>query len=585
MKCPNCGQENREIARFCQYCGQELISAPGPEAPEPKGAHGGPPGIEEEDALVEPGAEEAQALEQPEEPLPIPAAFHESQEPECASGQLVGAEPEAPHGSQEAGRADVQIRTADTIIEVPEQGEPAGDEADKEVALDVGCAGSAEEALTGEEADGAIDAEGTDGEEPEGAIPTEVKPKEGPMLSPVEPAVESVDADAAAAEVQELADADLAWTESETPWITLAPGTVVKGRYQVVDVIEHQKQQALYRVRDLQRCPKCGFAEHSPDEAFCASCGAAMDQKPEAVMLERIADTVDAVTEAEPEDEFSEAERFYWVWRKEKKTGPLGGAEEPMRLVIGQRSDTGRVRALNEDSTLALVLSSAREAALSQIGLFVVADGMGGHEAGEVASQIAIRAFGRVVMEHVLQPELEGQGLTPHEIHAWMRKAMETANDQVYLERQKRDNDMGTTVTAAVIVDWALYLAHVGDCRAYRWGEAGLEQLTTDHSIVASMVAAGTAQPDEVYTHPQRSVIYRCIGDRPTVDVDLVNIASNPGDRIVLCSDGLWEMVRDEGIEEVMLSEPDPQTACDVLVHQANLAGGVDNISVIVVQL
>ena len=155
----------------------------------------------------------------------------------------------------------------------------------------------------------------------------------------------------------------------------------------------------------------------------------------------------------------------------------------------------------------------------------------------------------------------------------------------MYLERQKRDNDMGTTVTVALVIDWALYLAHVGDCRAYRWGQDGLQQLTTDHSIVAGMVAAGTIEPEEIYTHPQRSVIYRSIGDRPAVEVDLSTLSLYPDDRLVLCCDGLWEMIRNEGIEDVLLRESDPQTACEIMVEQANRAGGSDNISVIIVQL
>jgi serine/threonine protein phosphatase PrpC len=144
---------------------------------------------------------------------------------------------------------------------------------------------------------------------------------------------------------------------------------------------------------------------------------------------------------------------------------------------------------------------------------------------------------------------------------------------------------MGTTLTAVLLKDWTLYLVHVGDCRAYRWSEAGLAQLTTDHSIVASMIATGTAQPGEIYTHPQRSIIYRCIGDQPTVEVDTAVMSISPGDRLLLCCDGLWEMIRDEGIEDVMLREPNPQQACETMVEQANLAGGTDNISVIVVQL
>jgi serine/threonine protein phosphatase PrpC len=116
------------------------------------------------------------------------------------------------------------------------------------------------------------------------------------------------------------------------------------------------------------------------------------------------------------------------------------------------------------------------------------------------------------------------------------------------------------------------------------WGQDGLQQLTTDHSIVAGMVAAGTIEPEEVYTHPQRSVIYRSIGDRPAVEVDKSTHSLSPDDRLVLCCDGLWEMIRNDGIQDVMLRESDPQTGCDIMVDEANAAGGTDNISVIVVQ-
>jgi serine/threonine protein phosphatase PrpC len=166
-----------------------------------------------------------------------------------------------------------------------------------------------------------------------------------------------------------------------------------------------------------------------------------------------------------------------------------------------------------------------------------------------------------------------------------MAKAVHVANDRVYLERQKRENDMGTTVTVALVIDWTLYLAHVGDCRAFLWGQEGLQQLTTDHSVVAGMVAAGTIQPEDIYHHPQRSVIYRSIGDRPAVEVDLSTHALNPDDRIVICCDGLWEMIHNEGIADTLLRESDPQTACDVMVEQANLAGGSDNISIVIVQI
>jgi serine/threonine protein phosphatase PrpC len=99
------------------------------------------------------------------------------------------------------------------------------------------------------------------------------------------------------------------------------------------------------------------------------------------------------------------------------------------------------------------------------------------------------------------------------------------------------------------------------------------------------MVAAGTVRPEDIYTHPQRSVIYRCIGDRPTVEVDVSEETLTEGDRLIVCCDGLWEMLHDEGIEDILLRESDPQTACNLMVDQANLAGGSDNISVIIAQL
>jgi serine/threonine protein phosphatase PrpC len=123
----------------------------------------------------------------------------------------------------------------------------------------------------------------------------------------------------------------------------------------------------------------------------------------------------------------------------------------------------------------------------------------------------------------------------------------------------------------------------VGDSRAYRWNEQGLEQLTTDHSVVASMIANGQAAPEDIYSHPHRSIIYRSIGDKPSVEIETRILPLAAGDRLLVCSDGLWEMVRDEGIADVMLQEADPQAACDLLVKHANLAGGEDNISVIVV--
>jgi serine/threonine protein phosphatase PrpC len=262
-------------------------------------------------------------------------------------------------------------------------------------------------------------------------------------------------------------------------------------------------------------------------------------------------------------------------------------APEPgIRLVVGQRSDAGQVRELDEDSMLALTMVPTYEAKPSPVlGLFAVADGMGGHEGGEVASKMALQVLASHALRNILVPEVAGNSLPEEAVLQLLEEATTAANDEVYLARQKRGNDMGTTLTTALVRERRLFLAHVGDCRAYRWGPEGLEQLTVDHSLVASMIASGQAQPEEIYTHPHRSVIYRCVGDEPTVEVDTQVTTLDAGHRLIICCDGLWEMVRDEGIEDVMMQEADPQSACDLLVRHANLAGGDDNISLIIVQV
>jgi serine/threonine protein phosphatase PrpC len=257
-----------------------------------------------------------------------------------------------------------------------------------------------------------------------------------------------------------------------------------------------------------------------------------------------------------------------------------------LRLLVGQRSDPGQVRDLDEDSMFVLTMASTYESRTGPVlGLYSVADGMGGHAGGEVASKMALQVLVQRVLSTVILPEIAGELVLEEDILAFLRQATIAANDEVYLTRQKRENDMGTTLTTVLIRDNRLFLAHVGDCRAYRWSVNGLDQLTTDHSVVASMIAKGQAEPEELYTHPHRSIVYRCIGDKPIVEVETDLLPVAPGDRIIVCCDGLWELVRDEGIEDVMLQEADPQMACDLLVRRANAAGGDDNISVIVVQV
>jgi serine/threonine protein phosphatase PrpC len=165
-----------------------------------------------------------------------------------------------------------------------------------------------------------------------------------------------------------------------------------------------------------------------------------------------------------------------------------------------------------------------------------------------------------------------------------LAEAVVRANRVVYDARIAKVNDMSTTVTLALVINGLAHIANVGDSRTYLWNAAGLRPLTKDHSLVQRLVDDGQMNRDEVYSHPQRNLIYKSIGDRPDVQPDIYRHSLAPDDRLILCSDGLWEMVHDDGIEEVLLSEPDPQRASDRLVANANLAGGDDNISVIIVQ-
>ncbi len=263
-------------------------------------------------------------------------------------------------------------------------------------------------------------------------------------------------------------------------------------------------------------------------------------------------------------------------------------ADKPVgiRLLVGRRSDPGELRDLNEDSILTLVMVPSYETSVGPVqGLFAVADGMGGHEGGEIASKLALQVLTDQVIRTIVLPELAGELVREEDIIVHLHRATIAANDAVYLDSKKRESDMGTTLTSVFVRDDRLFFAHVGDSRAYRWNADGLEQLTVDHSVVASMIAEGQAEPDEIYTHPHRSIIYRCIGDKAVVEVDADMLPLSIGDRIIVCSDGLWEMIRDEGIADVMMQEADSQLACDMLVRHANAAGGDDNISTIVVQI
>lgn len=225
---------------------------------------------------------------------------------------------------------------------------------------------------------------------------------------------------------------------------------------------------------------------------------------------------------------------------------------------FGSRTDVGCVREHNEDS---LVVAPP---------LFAVADGMGGHAAGEVASEICATVLAEKAPK-TADAEALGQ-------------AVEEANLAIIeAAREGRGREgMGTTCTAAILEGERLVLAQVGDSRAYLLHQGKLQQLTHDHSLVALMVEAGQLTPAEARVHPRRSVITRALGTDPTTKPDLYELDVQTGDRLLLCSDGLSGMVEDADIEAIMNRTADPQRCASQLVNEAIAAGGNDNITVVV---
>jgi PPM family protein phosphatase len=226
------------------------------------------------------------------------------------------------------------------------------------------------------------------------------------------------------------------------------------------------------------------------------------------------------------------------------------------------KTDTGRQRQGNEDS------------AFARAPVFVVADGMGGAQAGEVASRLAIEAF-----EHGLPDD----GSPEERLATRVREA----NHQIY-ERSRADRGragMGTTLTAAYVDDAHVAIAHVGDSRAYLFRGGTLQRLTQDHSLVDELVRRGKLTEEQAAEHPQRSIITRALGPEPDVEVDTWTYPGRPGDVILLCSDGLTSMISEELVRQVLAAHPVLDEAADALIHEANEAGGRDNITVVLFRL
>jgi serine/threonine protein phosphatase PrpC len=262
---------------------------------------------------------------------------------------------------------------------------------------------------------------------------------------------------------------------------------------------------------------------------------------------------------------------------------PLTAQRSVQGLAAMAQRDVGRRREVNQDNFVSLLTTVPREGADLSAGLFVVADGMGGHDGGEVASQIAVSTVVRHVMSRFLLPALQDE--MTEALQTLMIAAVQEANQAIYTQAQMSGSDMGTTCTAVLLVGSGLYIAHVGDTRAYLAEPGGLRQLTTDHSTVGRLIQVGQLDPEEAREHPLRNQLYRTVGQQPHVQVDFIYQPIGTASHLLVCSDGLWGMVEDSLIEQAVQRSIWPQDACQELIALANLAGGDDNISAIVVSL
>jgi PPM family protein phosphatase len=226
------------------------------------------------------------------------------------------------------------------------------------------------------------------------------------------------------------------------------------------------------------------------------------------------------------------------------------------------RTDTGRQRSANEDAYFA------------RAPVFAVADGMGGAQAGEVASKLAAEAF---------EPGSEGT----ESPEAYLRRVAVEANARIHelAESDSSHSGMGTTLTAALVEGDEISLAHVGDSRAYVYRNGGLRRLTSDHSLVEELRRQGRLTEQQAEEHPQRSIITRALGPESEVEIDTMTYPARPGDVFLLCSDGLTTMVPEDRIATVLGASPDLDTAATRLVREANEAGGRDNITVVAFRL
>ena len=628
MICPTCNAPNRDDAKFCKSCGQPLHVQPTPtsEVEVALGDHvsNTPTSTQQDDASsnVQQKTEEQQPeyiLSEESDDLSLEPTLILTPEKMIAyqsrrwqqqlerNGTYVSGsqEADATKGDTTPDQFAAQKESADISSAVPASGksEQAQDTGDVDIAevptvVDIPSAYDVEEippppqaesSATSEESISSgkkVDAESDEIEEGKKADETE--------------AAEVTSEEEKSETMQEPSDQHET-TASTNGFPILSIGEQILNRYEITQVLSDSAQEHVYQVIDhqgYQHCWNCGSEQNAEGDEFCINCGASMLDVPY-TMHEYSTEQGGEESNGHMEDAhvlqgtivntFIEHGHTYMIEQQQVEQNPFPNG---VLLLAASNSDAGDVRRSepNEDSTLVLLLQRIHESMSTPSGVFIVADGLGGHDNGQVASRMTINIIAeRLLKELLMEPltaEKNGEPVKPYDEDAMValfHDAVEEANTALCQKNQLDKTDMGSTITGFMVVGDHAYILNVGDSRTYMLRGKQLYQLTTDHSLVGQLVAGGLIEPDDVYTHPQRSQIFRSLGDKPNVQIDIFKQELLPGDILLSCCDGLWEMVRNPQIESILDNAPEPETACAQFIEAANANGGEDNVSAVVV--
>jgi protein phosphatase len=253
------------------------------------------------------------------------------------------------------------------------------------------------------------------------------------------------------------------------------------------------------------------------------------------------------------------------------------------QFIVGCGHSVGKLRDHNEDALFTLTTNLVSDTTQLPFGLYIIADGMGGHQHGEVASGVCVRAMANYVIRKLY---MQLFGLSSDQSEESLQEIMQSGALDAHRSILKDAQGGGTTMTAVLLLGNQMTITHVGDSRAYLIHSDGkMQVITHDHSLVKRLEELGHITSEEAASHPQRNVLYRALGQGEPIDPDILTLQIPKAGYLLICSDGLWGVVPEGEVFNIVATSSDPQQACQLLIEAANAAGGPDNISVIVVRL